>query len=231
MRLCHGSCDAWRASSPSSSAQPRVPAGHLVLHRRARTEQHAQQPATPVAAATLRASAAEPLAGALAVLADRLLLDYVHRLGAVISGIRACYEIQTRRSRYRHNHAFSGDDIEGVQNRSNSLATRLDSGRGRTRGTGLPPSRGVDIPPCALAARRDGECRSGRTRRGLNDGRSLLDLKQGVGEHGVGVAVSADADDPDEHIGLRGAGDVHPRRHLESGGVHVHRWTTGPPSR
>jgi hypothetical protein len=58
----------------------------LMLHRRARAEQHPQQPTTPVAAATLRAAAAKPLAGALAVPADRLLLDYVHRHTTVISG-------------------------------------------------------------------------------------------------------------------------------------------------
>jgi hypothetical protein len=59
-----------------------------MFHRRPRAEQHPQQPTAPVAATTLRAPAAKPLAGALAVRADRLLLDYVHRQVAVISGIR-----------------------------------------------------------------------------------------------------------------------------------------------
>ena len=65
----------------------------LVLHRRARTEQHPQKPTTPVTPAALRAPAAEFLPGALAVPADRLFLDYVHRHPPVISGNRPgrCY--------------------------------------------------------------------------------------------------------------------------------------------
>jgi hypothetical protein len=39
-------------------------------------------------------------------------------------------------------------------------------------------------------------------------GQPLLDLKQNVAERGVGCAVSADADGPDEHIGLRDTGGV-----------------------
>jgi hypothetical protein len=59
-----------------------------VLHGRARAEQHPQKPTTPVTPAALRAPAAEFLPGALAVPADRLFRDYVHRHPAVIPGNR-----------------------------------------------------------------------------------------------------------------------------------------------
>ena len=52
---------------------------------------------------------------------------------------------------------------------------------------------------------------------------ALLDLQQDIGECGVGCAVAGDADGPDEHVRLCGARDVHPCRHLESGGAHAYR--------
>ena len=58
-----------------------------MLHRRARTEQHPQKPTTPSGGRTAD-SGGRVLPGALAVPAERLFLDYVHRHPPVISGNR-----------------------------------------------------------------------------------------------------------------------------------------------